>query len=57
MKSKTDFEGWYSKEDPWRYVNTIPERIRRSIFLNQIETVFSDRSRKSVLDIGCGEVS
>ena len=55
MNTKVDLEEWYSKEDPWKYVNTIPDKIRRAILLEQIETVFSDGAKKFVLDAGCGE--
>jgi 2-polyprenyl-3-methyl-5-hydroxy-6-metoxy-1,4-benzoquinol methylase len=52
---KETFEKIYSKEDPWRYKNSISDRTRRAIMLRHIEVVFSDGSRKTVLDAGCGE--
>jgi 2-polyprenyl-3-methyl-5-hydroxy-6-metoxy-1,4-benzoquinol methylase len=55
MESKDDLEKWYSKEDPWKYINTIPDKIRRAILLKHIEAVFSDGLKKTVLDVGCGE--
>jgi len=55
MRSKDDLEKWYSRGDPWRFNNTVPDKIRRKILLKQIEVVFSDGSRKTVLDAGCGE--
>lgn len=55
MDAKMTFENIYSKEDPWNYKNTISDRTRRTILLKHIEVVFSDGSRKSVLDAGCGE--
>ena len=55
MKSKADLEKWYSKEDPWGYNNTVRDKIRRAILLKHLEVVFSDASKKTVLDAGCGE--
>jgi 2-polyprenyl-3-methyl-5-hydroxy-6-metoxy-1,4-benzoquinol methylase len=55
MDGKTTFESLYSKEDPWNYINTVPDRIRRAILLKHIEFIFSDGARKTVLDAGCGE--
>jgi len=55
VDAKTTFENIYSQEDPWNYKNTISDRTRRAILLKHIEVVFSDGSRKSVLDAGCGE--
>lgn len=53
--AKETFEQVYSREDPWKYKNTISDRIRRAILLKHIEVVFSTGSRKTVLDAGCGE--
>jgi 2-polyprenyl-3-methyl-5-hydroxy-6-metoxy-1,4-benzoquinol methylase len=55
MNGKTTFENWYSKEDPWNYINTVSDRIRRAILLKHIEFIFLDGARKTVLDAGCGE--
>lgn len=55
MDSKVTFEKIYSVEDPWRYKNTVSDRIRRKILLKHIFFIFADGSRKDVLDAGCGE--
>jgi 2-polyprenyl-3-methyl-5-hydroxy-6-metoxy-1,4-benzoquinol methylase len=55
MNAKETFENVYSKEDPYKYINTISDRTRRAILLKHIEVVFSDGSKKTVLDAGCGE--
>jgi len=57
MDEKKVFENVYSREDPYKYMNSISDRVRRSILLKHIEAAFSDGSRKAVLDAGCGEVS
>jgi SAM-dependent methyltransferase len=55
MNRKETFEQVYSREDPYRFKNSIADRTRRIILLKHLEPVFSDGSRKSILDAGCGE--
>lgn len=55
MNRKETFEQVYSREDPYRFKNSIADRTRRIVLLKHLEAVFPDGSRKSVLDAGCGE--
>lgn len=55
MNRKETFEQVYSREDPYRFKNSIADRTRRILLLKHLEPVFSDGSRKSMLDAGCGE--
>jgi 2-polyprenyl-3-methyl-5-hydroxy-6-metoxy-1,4-benzoquinol methylase len=55
MPGKETFETVYSKEDPYRYRNSISDRTRRAILLKHIGVIFRDGSKKTILDAGCGE--
>lgn len=49
MQSKEELEEWYEKKDPWNYVTTKDDSIRKELILSIIG------KHNSVLDIGAGE--
>ena len=55
MKSKDEFESWYTKENPWNFIGTLSDSVRRHIFRRHLSNIPNSSKVLSILDIGCGE--
>lgn len=55
LAEKEKLEEIYQKSDPWNYINSSTDLIRRKIFLRHLAYAFNRLPIKDVLDAGCGE--
>jgi 2-polyprenyl-3-methyl-5-hydroxy-6-metoxy-1,4-benzoquinol methylase len=55
IEEKEKLEEIYQKSDPWNYINSSTDLIRRKVFLWHLEHAFNHLPIKDVLDVGCGE--
>jgi 2-polyprenyl-3-methyl-5-hydroxy-6-metoxy-1,4-benzoquinol methylase len=55
LEEKAKLEEKYQKSDPWNYIGSSTDLIRRKIFLWHLEYAFNHLPIKDVLDAGCGE--
>jgi len=52
---KEELEEWYKEPDPWRFINSSIDLVRRKVFLRHLAYAFSQLQIRDVLDVGCGE--
>jgi 2-polyprenyl-3-methyl-5-hydroxy-6-metoxy-1,4-benzoquinol methylase len=52
---KEELEAWYQEPDPWNFINSSIDLVRRKIFLQHLADAFDQLPIKNVLDVGCGE--
>jgi 2-polyprenyl-3-methyl-5-hydroxy-6-metoxy-1,4-benzoquinol methylase len=55
LDEKAKLEEIYQKSNPWDYINTSTDLIRRKVFLWHLAYAFNRLPIKDVLDVGCGE--
>jgi 2-polyprenyl-3-methyl-5-hydroxy-6-metoxy-1,4-benzoquinol methylase len=52
---KEELEEWYKEPDPWNFINSSIDLVRRKIFLRHLAYAFNQLQIRDVLDVGCGE--
>jgi SAM-dependent methyltransferase len=51
MRTREEWDSWYTKPDPWQYEGSAEDRVRTEILLSRIRNA----RFRHCLDVGCGE--